>query len=345
MADKKTRTFWIVPGVVNPETKQPIEFNTLEQAKAQAGGFAGIGAKTPVEVTEEMTEDGEYTQYVTDPQTGKRVQMGGGVDSKQLALSSARTAAANTAADNARADAARQPAPQTPDQARYTKAQADAAEAEAAQAKAGPETIRRPAPPDVRRDVPNATETVSKAQADYDRQVQGDQRQALIDLQSRTTAAETKAHQDALLRIEQEKWTHQQALDEYNKSLDAIRLQAQAEQNKITQRGQDITVRGQDVSAGVQTRGQDIGFQQSGGESAAATFRAMLPYMNAPGQVESTNSLMAGRGPVPTQPTPVPSPTAPWMQGAAAAQGMMPGQYVLPGAPPQVPAGQYQLPG
>jgi hypothetical protein len=333
MADKKTRTFWIVPGVVNPETKQPIEFNTLEQAKAQAGGFAGIGAKTPVEVTEEMTEDGEYTQYVTDPQTGKRVQMGGGVDSKQLALSSARTAAANTAADNARADAARQPAPQTPDQARLTKAQADAAEANA-----GPETIRRPAPADVRREVPGATETVTKVQADYDRQ-------ATIDLQNRVQAAETKAHQDALLRIEQEKWTHQQALDEYNKSLDAIRLQAQAEQNKIQQRGQDITVRGQDVSAGVQTRGQDIGFQQSGGESAAATFRAMLPYMNAPGQVESTNSLMAGRGPVPTQPTPVPSPTAPWMQGVAAAQGMMPSPYTLPGAPPQVPAGQYQLPG
>lgn len=343
MADKKTRTFWIVPGVVNPETKQPIEFASLEQARAQAGGILGIGAKTPVAVTEEMTPDGEYTQYTTGPD-GARVELGGGVDKNQLALSSARTAAANTAADNARADAAKLPPPQTPDQARITAAQATVAEANAAQA--GPEMIRRPAPADVRRDVPNATETVTKVQADYDRQVQGDQRQAALDLQARVQAAEAKAHQDALLGIEQQKWTAQQAATEYNKALDAIRLQAQAEQNKITQRGQDISVRGQDVSAGVTQRGQDVDFQRAAGDAASANWRAVMPYWNAPGQIESYNSLMKGGPPVATQPAQLPfNPSTVFMQGAQAAQGGMPGQYQLPGAPPPVPAGQYTLPG
>lgn len=94
-----TRTFWTVPGQVDKDG-HPVEFPTLEaaKAKASAGGIAGTGigagvgpvpaGTAPVEVREEMTEDGEYVQ------TANGQEIGRGVDKSRLDLYKARQDAA-----------------------------------------------------------------------------------------------------------------------------------------------------------------------------------------------------------------------------------------------------------
>jgi hypothetical protein len=184
-------------------------------------------------------------------------------------------------------------------------------------------------------------ETVSKDQADYDRQ-------AALDRQARAEAAAKQAYDNAMLAIAKDKLTAEQARDQYQKDLDKIRIDLQKEQHAdtmaATKRSQDITLRGQDLDAGVSQRNADLNAstQLAGEGSRIAT--ALLPYWNAPGQIESTNSLMAGGPPVPTQPVSKPpvSPTLP-LELAAAAQAQMPSRFTMPGVPPAQPS-PYAMP-
>lgn len=198
-----------------------------------------------------------------------------------------------------------------------------------------------------------APEVVTKTQADYDRQVAGDQRQAAQDLQARLQAAEANALAQARARIEQEKWTADQANTEYNKALDKIRLEAQAEVNALTRRSQDITVRGQDVSAGVAQRGQDLSFQGGLVSNAADLEKALIPGFAQPEQWQAIRQgindtrRIGGQAPLPDfrgGPPPY-DPMQFTQQAAQMALQQTPSPYTLPGAPPQVPPGQYQLPG
>lgn len=97
---KITRTFWVVPGVADKEG-HPVEFPTLQAAQGQVGGIAGIGAKTPTEVQEEMTEDGEYVQTIASPVGADRVEIARGVDKARLDLYKTRREAGKEAAPKA----------------------------------------------------------------------------------------------------------------------------------------------------------------------------------------------------------------------------------------------------
>lgn len=97
-----TRTFWTVPGKVDKDG-HPVEYPSLEEAKKQStgGGIVGTGigagvgpiptAAQPVEVHEEMTEDGEYVQ------TAGGKEIGRGVDKSRLDLFKARQDTAKSA--------------------------------------------------------------------------------------------------------------------------------------------------------------------------------------------------------------------------------------------------------
>lgn len=196
-------------------------------------------------------------------------------------------------------------------------------------------------------------EVVTKTQFDADRQIASDQRQAALDLQARAQAAESAARDQARLRIEQEKWTADQAMAAYQKDLDKIRLELQKESMALTRRSQDITLRGQDVSAGVAQRGQDLDFQGGLVRDATSLATAMLPNFAQPEQWSAIRSginqtrAIGGQAPLPDfrgGPPPFDPAQFP-MQAAQSALGVTPNRFVLPGAPPPVAGGQYVLPG
>lgn len=181
------------------------------------------------------------------------------------------------------------------------------------------------------------TTTKSLTQATFDRQ-------SAADLQAAANEAKRLALEEARNKIASDKMTADQALAAYNKELDKIRLQLEERSQALTERSQDVNLRGQDVSAGVSQRGQDMDYSRGLAQSGTQLASALLPYLNAGGQIESTNSLMAGGPPVATRPTPPPfTPELP-LQLAQQAQAIVPSQYILPGAPARVPAAQYVLP-
>lgn len=184
------------------------------------------------------------------------------------------------------------------------------------------------------------TENVSLTQANYDRQGQLDRQKMLAD-------AEAKARADALQAIQEHRWTAEQARDKYNQQLDQIRQEGEAQARALTARGQEITLRGQDASAGVSQRGQDLDYEQTLAGQSVSMANAILPYLNAPGQRESFNSLMAGGPPVPTQAIAPPFDVRTFpIEAAQAARAQAPGRYVLPSAPAPVPVSStYVLPG
>lgn len=186
-------------------------------------------------------------------------------------------------------------------------------------------------------EMPEVT-TKTVTQANYDRQ-------AAQDLLAAANEATRLSLDEARNKIASDRYTAEQAMAEHNKRLDKIKLELEQQQQALSQRSQEISLRGQDVQAGIGQRGQDMGYEQSMAGEVSANQRALLPYWNAPGQVESTNSLMAGGPPVPTRPSPPPfDPQAVVMNAAMAARQQMPSQYVLPGAPAAVPLGKYTLP-
>lgn len=361
MAEKRTRTFWIIPGEVDKKG-DPVEHATKPSVGIAGTGISplgiGLGANTkePVQVTEEMSPDGEYVQYTTDPTTGQRQEIGRGIDKGQLDLAKERRATSEAEQDRARQTAKDTASAETPEERalRLRKEAAQTTTAEAAASKAtAPETIRTGRMTTIGPEGQQAPETVTKTQFDADRAMASDRRQegqdarqAQIDLQTRVQQAEESARAAARLRIEQDRWTADQAASEYNKKLDQIRLEMQRETMALTRRSQDISLRGQDIDAGVSQRNTDVNAAEGAMRSGVAWSSALLPYMNAPGQVESTNSLMGGGPPVPTRPLPVSAVAGMPQQIAQQTMGMMPPQYQLPGAPPQPPVqGQYTLPG
>jgi hypothetical protein len=352
MADNIRRYFWIVPGKTDKDGR-PIEYD-------QAPTYVPVLGTKPVQILEEMTPDGEYIQYKHNPDSGQWEEFTRGVDKARLDLSNAR-----------KRD---EPKKQTPDEARLDKANADLAEANANKAKNPPKSVvntdaNEPnivysdgttapnpnyrKPPMITRTEPTpgtnsalddprsmTTDTVSKEQADYDRQT-------ALDRQARAEAAQKQAYDNAMLAIARDKMTAEQARDQYQKDLDKIRLDLQKEQHAdtmaATKRSQDITLRGQDLDAGVSQRNADLSASTQLASEGARISMALLPYWNAPGQIESTNSLMAGGPPVPTQPVSKPpvSPTLP-LELAAAAQAQMPSRFTMPGTPPA--SGPYTMP-
>lgn len=356
MAQTYTRDFWIVPGDVDKDG-QPREY-----AEAPKRLPLVDPRSAPVAIHEEMGQDGEYVQYRHDPASGQWVEFKRDVDKNRLDLYKTRRADEPKAqtADEARHEKAsadlaeaqaraatgpKEPTPQTPEETAHTQAQTALVQAQTAAVK--PQSITRP---NARTGEP---EMVSTSQADYDRQAGQDQRQAAIDLQARVQAAESTARDAARLRIEQEKWTAEQAATEYNKTLDAIRLEAQKEALALTRRSQDITLRGQDVSAGVTQRGQDLDFQGGLVRSATGLAEALIPGYAQPEQwsairqgINQTRAI-GGQAPLPDfrgGPPPY-DPMAFTNQAAAAALQQTPPRYQLPGAPGQVPPGNYVLPG
>lgn len=343
MADKIVRKFWIIPGDVDEKGKQK-EY----PQKPSTFILSGLGlAKEPVEVTEEMSPDGEYVQTVDGPE-GKRQEIARGVDKNQLDLHNARSNEENRAADNARQDAAaakaREPSPQTPDEARITAANAAVAEANARKA-TNPPLIRTGKMTTIGPEGQQAPETVTKEQADYDRQ-------AAADLLARAQQAQENARADARLQIEQGRWTAEQANAAYQKQLDVIRTELQKESLALTRRSQDITLRGQDVSAGVAQRGQDLSFQGGLVSNATDLAQSLIPGYAQPEQwsairqgINQTRAI-GGQGPLPDfRGGPPPYDPTQFVTGAAqSALGVTPGRYQLPGAPPPVQPGQYQLP-
>ena len=231
---------------------------------------------------------------------------------------------------------------------RIEAANATVAEANAAKATAGPPMINRGARPtpgtNAAVDDPRSmtADVVSKDQADYDRQ-------AKQDLAAAVAAAEKKIHDDAVLAIQKGALDNAQVVAKANAAMDALRIEVQREQNAITKRGQDLAAetarRGQDITAGVTQRGQGMDYETAAGNAAGANWGRAMPFWNAPGQIESTNSLMAGGPPVATRPGQLPfNPDTLFLQGALGARGIMPGQFQLPGGPAQVPRTDLRLP-
>lgn len=340
MADTITRTFWIIPNDNDPKTGKPKEY----AQKPSTFVLSGLGLATqPVQVTERMTPDGEYVQTVDGPD-GKPVEIDRGVDSKQLALNTARQQESNRAADNARADLPKPPPPQTPDEARLTAAQAASAEAAAAKAVNPPTIERQRANAGLLDTGASATERVSKDQADYDRQ-------AIQDLQARAQQAEATAMAQARLRIEQDRWTGEQAAAEFNRGIDKLRVEVERERNAITARGQDMSDatsrRGQDLSADVARRGQDLGLQGDFMRTAAGLSEALLPStvpnatLDALHASQNNTRAIGGFAPAPPQPY-APMPYDPIALATRAAQQA---RYVLPGQqpPPPAPPGPYVM--
>lgn len=328
MAEKIKRKFWIIPGEVDKEGRQ-VEYS----ARPSTGPLgADLPWKRPVEVEEEMTDDGEYVQYVMDG--GQRIEMARGVDKARLSLSQERRQAAKGPERIVAPSTDRKIVSQGPDGKLIEADNPNYAR---------PETVTRPAvdPMNPRGGAKTSTEEVSLTQANYDLT------QAKM-LQDQMNQAAAKALQEAELAIKERQLTAQQALKEYNEKLDRIKLEGDAQARALQQRGQDISARGQDISANVSQRGQDMDFQTSMVRSGVDRANALLPYWNAPGQIESYNSLMAGGPPVPTQPgTPPPGgePAAFLQLLAQQAQQQAPSRYVLPGVPPPVPVSSgYALP-
>lgn len=192
MAETIKRTFWIIPGEVGKDG-QPVE-HAEKPSVGVLGTGLGLGVRQPVQVVEEMTPDGEYHQFATDPQTGERTEVGQGVDKARLDLYKARQAQATpkkTPEDVARTEAetreaeartallgaqttAAQQAKKTPEDVAQTQAQTDEARARAAQLRAQTAglnpTVTRPTGGYDRSEGQTAprTETVSQAQAKYD---------------------------------------------------------------------------------------------------------------------------------------------------------------------------------
>src|SRR5262245_44338074 len=235
-----------------------------------------------------------------------------------------------------------------------------------------PETVRRPAPVPVEggRDDwrGSATETISKAQADYELKAQAEQRAGLRDLQARAEAAETAALQKAQNAIAQDRLDKDQAWRLYQQDIDKIRLAVESEANALTRRGQDIAAqtareghavtrrgqdiesatsrRGQDITAGVASRGQDLSYEQ-GLVGSTVQMANTIASHSAPlwqiAQVDATTRGGWGER-IPAMPQSPPGPlfgTDPAAFVAAAAQSaraQRPAPYQLP------PAEQYQIP-
>jgi hypothetical protein len=357
MADNIRRYFWIVPGKTDKDGR-PIEYD-------QAPTYVPVLGTKPVQILEEMTPDGEYIQYKHNADSGQWEEFTRGVDKARLDLYNARKR--------------EEPKKQTPDEARKEKADADVAEANANKAKNPPRTVvntdaNEPnivysdgtsapnpnyrKPPMINRgsaptpgtnaavDDPRAqtADIVTKDQAEYDLKAEQEKRAQQQAALQQAQQAEANAIAKGRLAVEQGQLTAQQARDRVNEELERIRLSLSAESNQLTKRGQDVSMRNADLSAGVSQRGQDMDYTSRLASAGTSLASAMLPYWNAPGQVESTNSLMAGGPPVPTRPTSAPpfNPNLP-TQLAQQAQGTVPQQYTLPQVPGAA-AGKYQLP-
>lgn len=332
---KTARKFWVIPGDIDPKTGKPKEYGEKPSTFILSGVGQATGlSKQPVEVTEEMSEDGEYVQYVAGPD-GQRQEINRGVDTGQLSLHQARSSEANRAADNTRADQAatreKTPAPQTLDQARLTAAQAASAEAAAAKA-ASPPMIERPRPNAGLLDTGvSATERVTKDQADYDRQ-------AAADLLARTQAAEKQIHDDAVRQIQQGQLDNARAVALANERMDALRIEVQRESNAITRRGQDI-------QAETSRRGQDMTLQGSREGDfmrlAGNAQTALVPGYAQPEQWSAIRSginqtrAIGGQAPLPDFRGGPP----PFDPIAFAQQAQQASRYVLPGQPPPAPPG------
>jgi hypothetical protein len=341
-----TRRYWIVPGDVDSKG-QPVKYASppKQDSKGANVGSAGLpvlgggSPSTAIEYMEQVFDDGDVVISRYDPEAKEWVQEDVQVDTARRGAFESDRAVERQAAEK----------PKSADEARKEKADADAAEAaakikarEAATPPPKPETITRPVQGGYGAvgSATGQTESVSLPQATYDFQ----SREQVI---SHMNEAARLAQEAAKLSIAEKQFTAAQAMAEYNKKLDRIKLEGEEQMRALTQRGQDISVRGQDISAGVSQRGQNLDYETSLAGQSTSMANAMLPYLNAPGQIASTNSLMGGGPPVPTQPMAPPFDPATFPQQAAlAARGQMPNPYVLPGAPPQVPtASSYRLPG
>src|SRR5262245_5951138 len=235
-----------------------------------------------------------------------------------------------------------------------------------------PETIRRPAavPVEGGRDDwrGQVTESISKAQAEYEIQAQEAQRKALADLHAQAQAAEANALQTARNKIESDKLTADQAWREAQQELQKIQVAVQREANAITQRGQDIAAqtareghavtrrgqdiesatsrRGQDITAGVASRGQDINYEANLVGSTVQMANTIASHAAPLWQIAQVDATTRGGWGerVPAMPATPPGPlfgTDPAAFVAAAAQSarqQRPAPYQLP------PADQYQVP-
>lgn len=243
------------------------------------------------------------------------------------------------------------PPPQTKNAARIEAANATVAEANAAKI-AAPEMITRSPGPtpgtNAAVDDPRSVtaERVTVTQDTSDRGWAAENRAAQAAVLARAQQEEAATISKARLAVEQGQLSAQQARDKVNEELERIRLSLSAESNAISKRGQDVSMRNTDVSAGVSQRGQDLDHERGMVQSAASLQAALLPYTNAPGQVQSTNSLMSGGPPVPTTPVGMPfDPQQFVLDAATAARAKLPPQFVLPGSAPQPAPTPYSLPG
>lgn len=341
------RKFWIIPGEVDPKTGRPIEFQTKPSIGIRGSGLVlpgeiGLGGytKEPVEVTETMSPDGEYVQTTVDPQSGQTVEIARDIDQHRRELAMARDAAANTQADNARADRkakadadAAAAKAQTPEE-RALQFRKDQAEAAIREQQAAPQTIEVPKPNAGLLDTgASSSRVVSKVQFDAE--------QALLENVRRAEATVIAREQ---LAVSQRSQTAEEAHRKVQDGFEQIRIEMSKQMAALTQRGQDISIRGQDMSAKSAERGQNMTYETSLAGDVSANARASLPFWNAPGQLESYNSLMRGGPPVATRPGPPPiAPDLPFT-AAMQARAQAPAPMVIPGAPAQVPLSQFSIP-
>jgi hypothetical protein len=332
-----SKTFWTVTGMVDNKG-QPIRFQSIEDAKAAADKAGGSPAISQWQA--DSYENGDTVISRWDPQAKDWQQVDVERDDKRADdFAKGGSASADESIS----------APPTQPKIVTRKPDGSIVSSDNPNFQP-PAQITRPGP--VRTvDQGDGTaitsappETVSQAQADYDLKAEQEKRAQQQAALQQAQQAEANAIAKGRLAVEQGQLTAQQARDKVNEELERIRLSLSAESNQLTKRGQDVSMRNADLSAGVSQRGQDMDYTSRLASAGTSLASAMLPYWNAPGQVESTNSLMAGGPPVPTRPTSAPpfSPNLP-TQLAQQAQGTVPQQYTLPQVPGAA-AGKYQLP-
>jgi hypothetical protein len=345
MAEKITRTFWIIPGDLDKDGHQK-EYTE----KPSTFVLSGLGlAKQPVQITEEMSPDGEYIQYTSDAE-GKRTEISRGVDKARLQLYEARQR--------------EQPKKQTEDEKRLDKANADVAEANANKARnpqktvvntdanepnivysdgtsapnpnyrkppminrgSGPTPGTNPAVDDPRS---QTADIVPEAQANYDLK----QRQMTLEEAKRQ---DELAQQKLLNDIAQKKLTSDQAIQQLTAIREGLALKLQEAGLGLTARGQDISVRNADLDAGVSQRGQNLSFAASQARGAEGLAAASLPYLAPAGTRARLDYILGSDGDVAGAPkvqnTPFPYNPATFGNGVAQAAMQMAPPMVM-GAP------------
>jgi hypothetical protein len=323
----------------NPDLVTEFDLPTAPSGGPPVLGGLGIGSK-PTSIRVRVLKNGDIQYWsVVEGQEPKRVVPTDDERAMVEQVIKSRREAAGPVPDR--------PPAQTPDQARVTAAQATTAEA-AARTAANPPTITRPL------DKPRVvgpegqetlTESVTQAQAEYDLKDRAERRaleQQMIDAANQDFERSRQTLRDAVaagtLKAQE---ARDKLTEEHNRIQEDLERSAQA----LTARGQDIQVRNADLTAGVSQRNADLGYEQGLAQQSTSLATASLPYMNAPGQIASTNSLMAGGPPVPTRPMAPPfDPLTFPSQAAQQARSVMPGSFTLPGGAPPLPPGVQQPP-